>query len=411
MRVRGGVALLIIAMSQPGFAAVNISAWPETSAMLAAPDDAEAVFTFAQRARAAGNLADAANALERYLRFHPAEERALILVAEIYDEMGSPERAAAFRSLLPKAAPSGYDISGFVSVGAAYDTNPAAAPLDSNVGFFFASRGEVIEIDIGAEPDDSFLGSVRAEVNIAPVDGADGPPVFATINGYMTHFDDAEDQDEYGASVKFGTELPADDARLRVYGFADADFFDHRLFSVAGFAGADYRFAWGDTLVTLDGRAGYRDFKPNANAPDRDEMDGIEGRLSLSLLRELDENLIGYAFFAGSVRDAAVGYESRFGAEAIGALIASAPEDSAISGATLTVGGGAAAFRYFGADPTFDALNDRKDLSLFAFGTAAFPIAEDVTFDLSLSYRRRFSEYDIYESDGLRAGVKLVKRF
>ena len=52
-----------------------------------------------------------------------------------------------------------------------------------------------------------------------------------------------------------------------------------------------------------------------------------------------------------------------------------------------------------------------ETLALFGFGAVSAEVAENVSVDLTVSYRRRFSSYDIFRSDGVRAAIRFVRRF
>ena len=392
--------------------AAEMSAWPETTAMLAAPADEAAVFAFVERAETEGEYAAAANALERYLRFHPDDQRALSQIADLYDQMELGARAESFRERLPGSGEEPkFEVSGFVSVGGGYDTNPASAPIGNRISLFSTAQNRVVDIPNFLNSEGSFLGTAAFGVDVRAAETAELPALLLEVNGDAAFYEGVDDLEEYGASVRFGPELTLENGDVRPFIGASADWFDHDPYAVAGELGVTWRVAAGQTLITLEGAAGWSEYFDTVAATSRDDLDGVTAHLSGSAIGELDENLFGFAGLTVFGRGADEDFESHIGVTLSGALIRQFPEDGDIPALTLTLGAAATGQFHGGPDPNIDPNRTRRDLALVGFGTLSAEVFEDASVDFSLSYRRRFSSYNIFESDGVRAAVQFVRRF
>ena len=147
------------------------------------------------------------------------------------------------------------------------------------------------------------------------------------------------------------------------------------------------------------------------SAPSRSDLDGVEARMGVSHIALLDENLFGSLGAKLIGRAADEDFQSYLGLTLSAAVVQQIPANDLIPDLTLTAGGGGTGLLYGGADPDLNPDRDRRDLALFAFGSASAEIAENTNFELTLSYRHRFSTYDIYRSDGIRAAFRFVRRF
>ena len=140
-------AALLAAMAIAFAARADFRTWPETGAMLAAPDQPDAVYAFVNRAIEEDRLSEAANALERLVRFRPDLVQARFDLISLYEAIGAGDLADEQRDALAEAGErpevgTDIDVTGFIAIGAGYDTNPAATPRDDVLGFLSPVTGK-----------------------------------------------------------------------------------------------------------------------------------------------------------------------------------------------------------------------------------------------------------------------------
>ena len=116
------LAALIAASLYACSAQADVRTWPETKAMLAAPDQPPAVYAFVNRAIEEDRLSEAANALERLMRFRPALTQARFDLVKLYEAMDQGDLADEQRQALAEAGATdtfqaNTEITGFFGAG------------------------------------------------------------------------------------------------------------------------------------------------------------------------------------------------------------------------------------------------------------------------------------------------------
>lgn len=405
-------AVLLAAMATPFAAIADLRAWPETGAMLAAPDQPDAVYAFVNRAIAEDRLSEAANALERLVRFRPDLDQARFDLIELYQALGAGDLAEEQREALAEAGAfediSGdIEISGFVAIGAGYDTNPAATPRDDVLSFLSPITGRVEDLDLGLEREESALAFVQAGVRIdAPIDAAS--TFVVDLSAYGAHFFEDNDQDDATIAVRAGPEMASAAGTIRPFLDVGYRHFGGDPYAVAGALGVEAVARLGPGVIGFEMTGGYRDYIPTRDTPGRENLDGSEGKITVSYGLPVGETLYLDLSTTAAAVNADKDFEDyyAFGADAALSL------DLPLAGRAVvaTVGGGIAHSRY--KRPDFQILDEkRRDTSVAAYLSLSAELDEATSVDGTISYRRRFSTYDVYDNEGYRFTIRLARRF
>lgn len=410
----GGLRTAIIC----GIAAIGWNAnaelneWPETKAMLSAPDQQVVVYKFVNRAIDENRLSEAANALERLVRFRPDLVQARFDLIKLYVALGASELVEEQRDALIEAGAiddvaGDIVVSGVIAVGVGYDTNPAATPRRDELDFFLEDINRVEEIDLGFEREESALAFLQANIRIAaPIDARTTMTIDLSSYG-VSIFEDS-DQNEAVIAARVGPEMSFAKGVFRPYLDVGYRHFGNDPYAVAGGLGVEAVAKLGPGTIGFELAGAYRDFLPTRDAPGRENLDGIEARVAVSYGLALTDSL----YFDFSSRAIAVNAASDFedyygfGADALLSFNVNAFGQPLIA----SLGGGAIHSRY--QTPDFQLLNiPRRDTSLSAYVGLSMDLNEATAIDGSIGYRRRFSNYDIYDSDGFRFTLRLARRF
>ena len=206
------IAFLFFLVAFGTHASEDLQQWPETAVMLAAADDPAAVYPFVNRAVAADRLGDAANALERLVRFRPELIQARADLVKLYDALGAGDLADEQREALAEAGitaadQGGITYAGFLAIGAGYDTNPASTPRDTVIDVFVEGLGLIQPVDLGLQRNESPLFFLQAGAEIRAPDIAPRSTMVVDLSGYGTLFAEDSDQNDGAALVRVGPEI------------------------------------------------------------------------------------------------------------------------------------------------------------------------------------------------------------
>lgn len=387
------VAALVIALGAAP-AVAELLEWPESRAMMARPDDPEAVYAFAARALDQSRPDAAAAALERLLRFRPNETRALSLLDEAYAAMAGPrERSQPLREA-------------FIAIGGGYDDNPGAVPFGPTIRLTDPNGAE-IRSPLALSRAGSAIGFVQAAATVETRVGRDGTPVFFDLSGYFEHVADLDDLDDASVSAMATAELGAASP------FASAAFsaFGGEPYDLSLRVGVERRLRIGAEEVRLELSGGWNEYFSSPIAPTLDRLDGFDARLSAAVSRQWPDG----AFLETSVGlfyvDAAADDERYFGGRLDAAAFLPVDLGADAPPAFVSFGGGASIHSHRSPDPTIDPGRKRRDASTFVFASTGVELDEATTAEATVSYRRRFSNLDLFRNDGLRATLRIGRWF
>ena len=177
--------------------------------------------------------------------------------------------------------------------------------------------------------------------------------------------------------------------------------------AVAVALGVEASVDFGPGVLTMELSGGYRDFIPTRDTPGRENLDGTEAQVALSYGVPLSQALQ----LDVSARVAAVNadkvFEDYFAFGADAAL--SATFDTFGRPLVATLGGGVVTSRY--ETPDFQLLDiKRRDTSVAAYFGLATDLDEVTSIDGAVTYRRRFSNYDIFDNKGVSFTIRLARR-
>ena len=381
--------------------------------MLAAPDATDAVYAFVNRAIREDRLGEAANALERYIRFQPDDVDARKDLITLYDALGASNFADAQRGVLAEAgvpfdAPRDLTVTGFVAMGAGYDTNPAASPRNDVIGFLSPVSGQIEDVDLNLDREESPIVFLQTAVRAAAPTGTANTTANFDFSAYGAHFSEDSDQDDAIIALRGGPEISFASGTIRPFFDIGYRHFGGNPYAVAGAIGLETAAQLGDTTLSFELSAGYRDYFLTDDTPGRNNLDGVEAQANITLSTTLRDDLFLDLSAQAAAINAATDFEDYYAFGADAALTAGV--DAFGRAFFLTVGGGAIYSNY--QTPDFEILPfPRKDLSVVAYGGVSTELNDQTTIDAALAYRRRFSNYDIYDNEGLRVTIRVARQF
>ncbi|MEM7269429.1 MAG: hypothetical protein AAF401_09265 [Pseudomonadota bacterium] len=398
------------------------SDWPEFEPMLQAPDDPAAVYPFVNRAITEDDLSAAANAMERLVRFRPDDQQARIDLITLYDALGASDLAAGLidqaregdlsseQEAVLARIDSGVTISGGLTVGVAYDTNPSAIPRADVVSILSPTTNQVVQLDLGVEEAPSPQGFFRAEGTLRRNASGDLPALVFDLSIYGAFNERDKEQNDFFGEARAGPEFDLLEASVRPYVLGG-----YRTFGMDPYAS---RIGGGvevisqiadDVFLSLDGGLAYRNRLNPVGRANQDDEDGWEAQLSAAFSTNITDDVLGQLSFGAARYDAREDYESYF-LLSTGLYLAT---DVEFGARTLTLGAGASAAysKYDGPDDTLLPGVTREELALNAFLSASTEIAEDTDIEGVLGFRRREANIAIFESEGFRAALQLTRRF
>lgn len=405
-------AIAIAAMAMSFAARADLRVWPETGAMLAQPDQPGPVYAFVNRAIDEDRLSEAANALERLVRFRPDLVQARFDLIALYDALGAGDLAEEQREALAEAGAfedvgGDIDVSGFIAIGAGYDSNPAAIPRDDVLSFLSPITGQVEDVVLGLEREDSALAFLQASARIAaPIDAS--ASFIVDLSAYGAHFFDDSDQDDATVAVRAGPEMTFAQGAIRPFLDVGYRHFGGDPYAVAAALGVEATARLGPGVLGFEMSGGYRDYIPTRDTPGRENLDGSEGQVTLSYGAPLGAGLLLDLSATAAAVNADKDFEDyyAFGADAALSIDLGPTGRPVIA----TLGGGVLHSRY--KRPDFQILDvKRRDTSVAAYFALSTDLDAATSIDGTISYRRRFSNYDVYDNDGYRFTLRLARRF
>ena len=371
---------------------------------LAAPDDPVAVTAYADAAVADGDVASAINALERILRFDPANDDIRAKIGALYAMIGQSGMMedAADDAAAPSPTPE-TTVSGFVAFGLGYDTNPEAIPKGDAVSFTDGAGGfQDVPLDVEREESPIFFTQGALRLN-APVAGA---AFVVDLSAYVAHFPETTDQDFVSADLRAGPFFEIEDGLLRPFVETSYLHYGGEYYGSTIFGGVEaYLGLTPQTGVGFEIAGGYRDHANTALNTDRTDMNGAEARGSVTVFHDFDDRLSAELTAYAGYLDARTGDESRAAFGVDGSVSLALGPQAPAGDLTLLAGAGLGVALYDAADLTFSS-EAREDVQTTAFVGASLALTDSVSVDALIAYRRTFSNYDIYDTDGFRATLR-----
>ncbi len=382
--------LLAVALGQPAAAETW---WPADSkpqedyrsaydALMSDPGNPALLAAFANEASRIGNYEAAIGALEAILIQNPGLNQIRVELGVMYYRVGAYDvsrfhlqRALDSGTLSPSVAAralafletdgermDGTTITGYLSAGLRYDSNPAFI-TDNSVLFAFDESAGVVSADSQNSPEDDFAGFLQGYVLWSEDLGNQyGESWDTTALGYWRFQFDQGDVDIGYNKLTSGPRLAVlpgtlDNAYFRPYAIATVSFVDEGFTNVTGGGGATVSKRFGTWLGTaLDGNVRYR------SAAD-DDYSGLLAEARASVSMALTEDVL----FAFGGRFQYAGAEADFRSyTAWGAFASLTVRYDAPLGITdfpweFTVQGDYRTIDYQGVNPAVGADLDRND--------------------------------------------------
>lgn len=397
MRIIALVAALLIVAGHAS-ARTDFREWAEFRAMMRAQDDISVVLAFVDRAVAEDRTELAAQALARLIRFYPADRDLRVRLSKLNG--------------VPVQIEDNIQVSGGLALGFGYDTNPGSSPRNNELSVIDPGTNLAIAVDFGLREDESPLAFAQGFFRVRKKDDQNGPDYSFTASAFVIDYSAVDDQNDTSLSFRNALDYAFEAYQFTPYLVSGGRLFDGGLFSVEQHVGGEVQKSVSSaTRVSSHAQIGYIHHFNTTDAPDRTDEDGWMAELEGEVRYEFSDSLFLRTTATLGGLDAIDESESYLSAGLSTGLTKIVTAPSLSRDFVLSFGGSATVCAYLEPDDTIDPTEKRTDLSLTAFAGVATPLTEQTAIDLSLALRRNHSSYDITDTRGLRATMRLVRRF
>lgn len=407
--------LCCVAVSPPA-AANTLLASPEFRAMRDSQFAPDEVFAFADLAAASGAPDLAISALEQMLIRRPDVVEAHLRLVPLYRDAGNLDQAAAHARAagLDAGNTGGVEVWGSVTLGAAYDTNPSAAPVSSAIRVI--APGDILVLVPSTGEDGDTLGTFDLALNLS-VPLAEQALLAAEMQVSAEKF---AAQEELDTLTAYGTIGPWIDAGT----VGGLPFFLHPHVSggAALLAGAPYywsaaagltaRLALDDaTALSASLTASRTDyFGDPVGLPNPDVFDTTATTLGLGVDGVLSGGTEYSVWAYGAIADARVASESYLYGSLNASMVTPLGRVAGLPVSLLTAAD-AAVYDYDAPVVLIDPNRDRFDVWIGGEAALIVDLTKAFSFSIGAEYLRRFSNLDPFDTQNLRVYGELGYSF